>query len=87
LDISSRHKPKNALKREKMENEVIDSLVKYAPLIIPILLVQLALVVAALWDLIRRESTRGPKWLWVLVILFLNFIGPIVYFLVAREDE
>ena len=70
-----------------MENEVIDSLIEYAPLIIPILLIQLALVVAALVDLIRRERTRGPKWLWVLVILFINFIGPIVYFLVAREDE
>jgi hypothetical protein len=87
LDNSSRLESKAAIEREKMENEAIDVLVEYAPLIIPILLIQLALVLAALWDLIRRESTRGPKWLWVLVILFINFIGPIVYFLVAREDE
>ena len=56
------------------------------PLLIPIILIQLTLVVFALADLLRRENTRGPKWVWVLVILFVNFIGPIIYFLVGRED-
>lgn len=61
----------------------------YIPLLIPLLLIQLALVVAALWDLVKRPETavRGPKWLWALIILFVNIIGPIVYFVVAREDE
>ena len=31
-------------------------------------------------DLVRRAQTRGPKWLWALVILFVNLIGPIIYF-------
>ncbi len=58
----------------------------YIPLLIPILLIQLALMIAALVDLIRREKTKGPKWLWVLIILFFNFIGPIVYFVVGRDE-
>ena len=70
-----------------MENEALDALKQYLPLLIPIILIQLALMIAALWDLIRREKTRGPKWLWVIIILFLNMIGPIVYFLVGRDDE
>jgi hypothetical protein len=70
-----------------MENEALDALKQYIPLLIPIILIQLALMVAAFWDLIRRENTRGPKWLWVIIILFLNMIGPIVYFLVGRDDE
>lgn len=70
-----------------MDNESFDVLLEYLPLLIPILLIQLALVVASLWDLIRREKTRGPKWLWVIIILFLNVIGPIVYFVVGRDDE
>ncbi len=70
-----------------MENEIVDILSQYAPLLIPIILIQLALVVAAFWDLIRREKTRGSKWLWVFVILLLNMIGPIIYFLVGRDDE
>ena len=70
-----------------MENEALDALEQYIPLLVPILLIQLALMIAAILDLIRREKTRGPKWLWVIIILFLNMIGPIVYFLVGRDDE
>ena len=56
------------------------------PLLIPIFIIQLALIAFALADLVRRENTRGPKWVWVLVILFVNMIGPIVYFLVGRDE-
>ena len=56
------------------------------PLLIPIILVEIVLIVIALVDLIRRERTRGPKWVWVLVILFFNLIGPIIYLLVGREE-
>ena len=56
------------------------------PFLIPIILIQLGLMVAALVDLARRERTRGPKWIWVLVILLVNILGPIVYFLAGREE-
>ncbi|UCG23540.1 MAG: PLDc_N domain-containing protein [Chloroflexota bacterium] len=68
------------------END-FQELSQYVPLLIPLLIIQLGLVVIALWDLIRREQTRGPKWVWVLVIFFINFIGPIIYLVVGREDE
>ena len=72
-----------------VENELqeLQELTRYIPLLIPLLIIQLGLVVVALWDLIKRERTRGPKWVWVLVILFINFIGPIIYLVVGREDE
>ena len=56
------------------------------PFLIPIIILQLALLVAALVDLARRERTRGPKWVWVLVILMVSVIGPIVYFMLGREE-
>ena len=56
------------------------------PFLIPLFLVQLALIVFALFDLARRAQTRGPKWMWVLIILFINLIGPIVYFVLGRDD-
>ena len=65
----------------------LSTLRQYLPLLIPILVIQLALIVAALSDLSRRSATRGPKWVWVLVILFVNLIGPVVYFAIGREDE
>jgi hypothetical protein len=44
-------------------------------------------MITALVDLIRRERTRGPKWVWLLVILLVNYIGPILYFVIGRRDE
>ena len=41
----------------------------FIPYLVPVLVIQLILLVTALVDLIRREHTRGPKWVWVLVIL------------------
>jgi hypothetical protein len=63
--------------------ENINSLI---PFLIPIVLLQLGLVVFALVDLKRRERTKGPKWVWALVIIFVNLIGPIVYLVVEREE-
>ncbi|MFH1523344.1 MAG: PLD nuclease N-terminal domain-containing protein [Chloroflexota bacterium] len=60
---------------------------KYLPLLIPIVLIELGLMIAALMDLARRPQTRGPKWVWVLVIILINFIGPIIYFVTGRKDE
>lgn len=62
-------------------------LMKYIPLLIPVVVIELALMIAALVDLSRREQTRGPKWAWVLVIVLINFIGPIVYFVLGRKEE
>ncbi|NUM48104.1 MAG: PLDc_N domain-containing protein [Anaerolineales bacterium] len=59
----------------------------YIPLLIPILILQLILMITALVDLSRRAQTRGPKWVWVLVILFINLIGPIIYFVAGRQEE
>jgi hypothetical protein len=51
-------------------------------------LIQLGLIVVALHDL-EQEDRRvrgGSKLIWVLVIVFVNVIGPIIY-LVAGRDE
>lgn len=59
---------------------------EYLALLIPIILLQLGLMIFALIDLVRREKTRGPKWLWVLIIIFGQILGPIIYFLVGRQE-
>jgi hypothetical protein len=60
---------------------------KYLPLIVPLLLMQLALMAAALFDLSRRQQTKGPKWMWVIIIVLGELVGPVVYFLIGRVDE
>jgi len=57
------------------------------PFIWPLIVIQLGLMVFALIDLSRRSATRGPKWVWALVIIVINIIGPIVYFVIGREEE
>ena len=64
----------------------MDNLSELIPFLIPILLLQIGLIVIALRDLIGRERTNGPKWVWTLVILFVNIIGPIVYLVIGREE-
>jgi len=56
-------------------------------LLLPLIILQLILLIAALLDLARRPSTRGPKWAWILVIIIINTIGPIAYFLVGRGED
>ncbi len=60
---------------------------RWIPLFIPIALLELGLMVFALMDLFRRANTRGPKWVWILVIVLVNLIGPIVYFLFGRGED
>jgi hypothetical protein len=57
------------------------------PLLIPIVLIQLGLMIAALWDMSQRKHTRGPKVAWVFIVILVNFLGPIAYFALGREDE
>ncbi len=70
-----------------MSEQGLQQIVELLPLLIPLFLIQLGLIVAALIDLIRRQKTRGPKWVWVIVIILINFLGPIIYFVLGREDE
>jgi hypothetical protein len=48
--------------------------------------VQVSLLVSALVDIRRRPAAeiRGSKWLWT-AISFVNFVGPISYFLFGRK--
>jgi DMSO reductase anchor subunit len=65
----------------------MDQLMKYLPLLVPLLLVELILMISALVDILRRAKTRGPKWLWVLIVIFGEMIGPILYFVIGREES
>lgn len=65
----------------------LDKLRELLPLLIPVVLIQLGLLVAALVDWWRRPRTRGSRWLWLALILFVQMLGPIAYFVFGREDE
>jgi ABC-2 type transport system ATP-binding protein len=57
-------------------------------LVVPLVLLEVGLLLAAVVDLLRmdRHVRGGSKGVWALVIVFVNGIGPILYFLVGRVD-
>ncbi len=57
-------------------------------LLLPLLIVQLGLIVLALRDLLRPERrVRGDsKLMWGVIIVVINLLGPILYFLVGRDE-
>jgi hypothetical protein len=69
-----------------MEDSV-KAILDMLPLLIPAFIIQLALMVIALVDVVRRERVRGGnKVVWILVIVIINFIGPIIYLLFGRQE-
>jgi hypothetical protein len=57
-------------------------------LLVPIVVIQLGLMIAALVDLEREERRvrGGSKLVWALVIVFVNVLGPILYFVAGRDE-
>lgn len=53
----------------------------------PLLALQFGLQIIALVNLSKRNKVRfDNKWIWVLIIVFGNLLGPIAYF-IFRGDE
>ena len=55
-------------------------------LVAPLIVLQVILMIAALVSCIKQEETNGPKWMWVLIILFVNLLGPILYCVMGRKN-
>jgi len=58
------------------------------PLLIPLVVIQLVLIGIALRDLVRRKRVKGGnKLVWGLVIVFIQYIGPILCLIIGREED
>lgn len=59
------------------------------PLLIPLVLIQLALVVIALRDLIRpdRRVRWGDKRIWAVIIVLGEVVGPLIYLTLGRVED
>lgn len=66
----------------------IQNLMQYLPFFIPIALIQLGLLIAALVHILRHKTYKaGNRVLWIVIVLVLNIIGPILYFVIGKGDE
>ncbi len=59
------------------------------PFLIPLIVVEIALLGLTLYHILTHKTyKRGSRGLWIAVALIgMNFIGPILYFLLGKEDS
>ena len=66
----------------------MEAFMEYLPILLPIVVIQYILAIIALIHLLKHPHYRfGNKVIWILVVLFVQFIGPILYFTVGRGEE
>ena len=66
----------------------MENLIKYLPFLIPVILIELTLMVSALIHLFNHPKYRfGNRALWIVLVVFVQIIGPVLYFTLGRGDE
>lgn len=60
---------------------------KLIMIIAPFVLLQFALALYALLDLRKHDVKIGTKIMWVFIIILINTVGPILYFLIGRKQN
>ena len=64
-------------------NEITEML----PFLIPLALAQYGLMAYAVIHILTHKNYKcGSRALWLVVSLLINFIGPILYFVLGKED-
>lgn len=58
------------------------------PFLIPLIIAELVLLFIALRHILTHSHyKRGNRMLWLIVVIVgMNFVGPVFYFLLGRED-
>ncbi len=67
----------------------MNTLYEYFPILLPVIIIELILMVTALIHVLRHPNYRfGNRGVWIVIVVFIQIAGPIVYFLFGRgEDE
>lgn len=66
----------------------MDILLRTLPLLIPILVLDIALAVAAVRHILRHPNYRfGNKTMWLIIVIALLLFGPVLYFVLGKEEN
>ena len=67
----------------------MDNIKEILPFLIPLAIAEFALLGYTLYHILTHKNyKRGNRTLWlVIAIIGMEFIGPILYFLLGKEDE
>lgn len=66
----------------------MDKITEMLPFLIPLIIVELVLVVVTLRHILTHSTyKRGNRLMWIIItIVGMEFIGPVLYFLLGKED-
>lgn len=66
----------------------MDKIMQFLPFLIPLVIAQLTLLGYTLYHILTHDRyKRGTRLTWVIItVVFMNFVGPILYFLLGKED-
>ena len=64
-------------------------IMQFLPFLIPLVILQFALLGYTLYHILTHDHyKRGNRVIWLVVTLVLmNYVGPILYFLLGKEDS
>ncbi|MBR6745306.1 MAG: PLDc_N domain-containing protein [Clostridia bacterium] len=67
----------------------MNQLMEFLPFLIPLVIVQFALLGYTLYHILTHDRyKRGNRTLWLVVtIVLMNYVGPILYFVLGKEDQ
>ena len=67
----------------------LGQLMEFLPVLIPLIVAEFALLGYTLYHILTHKTyKRGSRALWlVITLVFMNFVGPILYFLLGKEDS
>ena len=67
----------------------MDQILDFLPFIVPLVLAQILLLAYTLHHILTHSRyKRGSRGLWlVIAIVGMEFVGPILYFLLGKEDD
>lgn len=58
------------------------------PLLLPILLIDIALAAAAVMHILRHSHYRfGNRAMWLVIVVILLFFGPVIYFVFGKGEK
>lgn len=62
--------------------------VEYLPFILPVMVIEFILLVTALVHVLKHPNYKfGNRAVWVLIVVFIQVFGPILYFVFGRGEE
>ncbi len=67
----------------------MDKIMEALPFLIPLIIAEFALLGYTLYHILtHKHYKRGNRTLWIVVVIIgMEFIGPILYFLLGKEDD